>query len=102
MAHLTETQQMTLMRVRRAAQLTLSAELRKALKVKEGDYLEARIVSGGVLLAPVSVVKRRKAFAAIEAAVAKVRDLEPNPAETTLAAEKRIAKQVSAARRRHA
>ena len=93
---------MPLMRVRRAAQLTLSAELRKALNVKEGDYLEARIVSGGVLLAPVSVVKRQKAFAAIEAAVAKVRDLEPNPAETALAAEKRIAKQVSAARRRHA
>ena len=93
---------MPLMRVRRAAQLTLSAELRKSLKVKEGDYLEARIVPGGVLLAPVSVVKRQKAFAAIEAAVAKVRDLEPKPAETALAAEKRIAKQVSAARRRHA
>ena len=102
MTYLTETEKMPLMRLRRAAQLTLSAELRKALKVKEGDYLEARIVSGGVLLAPVSVVKRQKAFAAIEAAVAKVRDLEPNPAESALAAEKRIAKQVSAARRRHA
>ena len=102
MAHLTETQQMTLMRVRRAAQLTLSADLRKALNVKEGDYLEARVVSGGVLLAPVSVVKRQKAFAAIEAAVSKVRDLAPDPAETVLAAEKKIAKQVSAARRRRA
>ena len=102
MTHPTETQQMTLMRVRRAAQLTLSADLRKALNVKEGDYLEARIVSGGVLLAPVSVVKRQKAFAAIEAAVAKVRDLKPDPAEAVLAAEKKIAKQVSAARRRHA
>ena len=97
-----ETLPMALMRVRRAAQLTLPAELRKALKVKEGDYLEAHIVAGGVLLAPVAVVKRKRAFAAIEAAVAQVRDREPNAAETVLAAEKKIAREVTAARRRHA
>jgi hypothetical protein len=38
------------MRVRTAAQLTLSAEVRRALNVKEGDYVEAQIVEGGVLL----------------------------------------------------
>ena len=48
---------MTLMRVRRMAQLTLPAEVRRALNVQEGDYLEAQIVKGGVLLRPVAVVK---------------------------------------------
>ena len=37
---------MTLMRIRNAAQLTLPSEVRKALNIKEGDYLEASIVSG--------------------------------------------------------
>ena len=34
---------MILVRVRRAAQLTLPADIRQALNVKEGDYLEASI-----------------------------------------------------------
>lgn len=93
---------MALMRVRRAAQLTLPAELRKALNVKEGDYLEARVVEGGVLLSPVSVVQRKKAFAAIESATSKVQDLEPNPADDVIAEEQVIAQEVKAARRKHA
>jgi AbrB family looped-hinge helix DNA binding protein len=40
---------MTLMRVRGAAQLTLPADIRQALNVKEGDYLEASITPEGVL-----------------------------------------------------
>jgi len=47
---------MSLVKVRRAAQITLPNDIRKALDVREGDYLEAEIVEGGVLLRPVSVV----------------------------------------------
>ena len=49
---------MVLMRLRRMAQLTLPAEIRRVLKVREGDLLEAKIISGGVLLKPVAVVLR--------------------------------------------
>src|SRR6266581_5870644 len=44
---------MTLMRLRRAAQLTLPADVRRALNVKDGDYLEAQVMKDGVLLRPV-------------------------------------------------
>ena len=56
-----ENMQMALMRVRRLAQLTLPAEVRRALNVQEGDYLEAKIVKDGVLLKPVAVVERERA-----------------------------------------
>ncbi len=89
---------MTLMRIRNAAQLTLPADVRKALNVKEGDYLEARIVSGGVLLRPVSVVERDRAWQGIVKATGKV----TRPKRGDLADERAIAREVKAARRRHA
>ena len=39
---------MTLVRLRERAQITLPQEVRDALKVKQGDYLEAEVVEGGV------------------------------------------------------
>ena len=44
-----------LVRVRRAGQITLPREVRKAMNLGEGDYLEPRFTKGGVLLRPVSV-----------------------------------------------
>jgi AbrB family looped-hinge helix DNA binding protein len=52
---------MTLVKVRRAAQITLPAEMRSALRVSEGDYLEAELVEGGVLLRPVAIFSREQA-----------------------------------------
>jgi AbrB family looped-hinge helix DNA binding protein len=52
------TEAMALVRVRERAQITLPQEVRDALKVKQGDYLEAEIVAGGVLLRPKAVVDR--------------------------------------------
>jgi AbrB family looped-hinge helix DNA binding protein len=95
-----ENRDMTLMRVRSAAQLTLPAEVRKALKIKEGDYLEAEIVAGGVLLKPVAVVARKRAWERLQASVAKVRDMKPVLDEDVSAEEKRLAAQVTAARRK--
>ena len=63
---------MALMRVRAAAQLTLPADVRKALNIKEGDYLETEIVDGGVLLKPVALVDRKDAWRRIQSITAKI------------------------------
>ena len=102
MNHLKEDLQMTLMRIRNAAQLTLPSEVRKALNIKEGDYLEASIVSGGVLLKPVSVVERDRAWTSIVKASAKVKDKGPRSKKSNLSEERTIAREVKALRRQHA
>jgi AbrB family looped-hinge helix DNA binding protein len=94
-----ESMHMALMRVRRLAQLTLPAEVRRALNVKEGDYLEAHIVKDGVLLKPVAVVERKRAWQRIEKVMSRVRDRKPNPKEDVTAEEERIAQEVKAYRR---
>jgi bifunctional DNA-binding transcriptional regulator/antitoxin component of YhaV-PrlF toxin-antitoxin module len=48
----------SLIRLRRAGQITLASEIGKALRLREGDYLEASLVKGGVFLKPVMVVRR--------------------------------------------
>ena len=105
MTYHNEDNQMALMRVRAAAQLTLPADVRKALKIKEGDYLEAEIVKGGVLLKPVAVVNRKDAWRRIQSAVATVRDLKPRRGKDAAADEQWISDQVKAhrgKRRKHA
>src|SRR5262245_27130853 len=47
-----------LVRLKRAAQITLPAELRKQFHLEEGDYLEAEAVEGGILLKPVAFIER--------------------------------------------
>lgn len=49
---------MSLVRVRRAAQITLPRDIRLAAKLEEGDYLEAEMTERGILLRPVSVAAR--------------------------------------------
>jgi AbrB family looped-hinge helix DNA binding protein len=93
---------MAVVRVRRAAQLTLPVEVRKALRIKEGDYLDARIVKDGVILKPVSLVERKQALANIKKITSRVRDLRPNPREGSRAAEERIARYVKDFRRKRA
>jgi AbrB family looped-hinge helix DNA binding protein len=61
MPHGEEPCSMALVRLKRAAQITLPAELRKQFNLEEGDYLEAEAVEGGILLKPVSVMDREQA-----------------------------------------
>jgi AbrB family looped-hinge helix DNA binding protein len=85
---------MALMRVRRMAQLTLPAEVRRALNVHEGDFLEATIVKEGVLLKPVSMVERERAWEGILHALhatSQVRDLKPDPSKSNKQEEEEIA-----------
>lgn len=49
---------MTLVRLRERAQITLPQEVREALQVKQGDYFEAEVVDGRLILKPVAVVAR--------------------------------------------
>lgn len=49
---------MALVKVRRAAQITLPREIRDAAHLEEGDYLEAQLTSEGILLRPVSIGSR--------------------------------------------
>ena len=51
-------QLMALVKVRRAAQITLPREIRDAAHLEEGDYLEAQLTEEGILLRPVSIGSR--------------------------------------------
>ena len=78
---------MALMRLRRASQLTLPTEVRRALNVKEGDYLEARVRKDGVLLKPVAMVGRAQALARIRKAVSHVRPRDGGLSEDAIVRE---------------
>jgi AbrB family looped-hinge helix DNA binding protein len=56
--HAPREQPMALVKVRRAAQITLPREIRDAAHLAEGDYLEAELTRDGILLRPVSIGKR--------------------------------------------
>jgi len=73
--------------------------VRQALNVQEGDYLEAQIVKGGVLLKPVSVVERKRAWKRIEKTVANVKDKNANPDADNRIEEEAIAEAVKDYRR---
>ena len=70
---------MALVRLLRGGQVTLPAELRQKLQVKEGDYLEAEVVGNGMLLKPVAFVSREQAWKAIRQAQQSVRYIGPEP-----------------------
>ena len=70
---------MALVRLLRGGQVTLPAELRQKLQVKEGDYLEAEVVENGMLLKPVAFVSRERAWKAIREAQRSVRYIGPEP-----------------------
>ena len=90
---------MALMRVRRLAQLTLPADVRRALNVQEGDYLEAEIVKEGVLLKPVALVERARVWERIAAIKGRVRERKPQPGKSDTEVESEIADAVKAFRR---
>jgi AbrB family looped-hinge helix DNA binding protein len=64
--HLKDEKHIQLVRLKRAAQITLPPELRQQFGLAEGDYLEVTSTKDGILLKPVSVVAR---------------NLKPTPAE---------------------
>jgi AbrB family looped-hinge helix DNA binding protein len=92
---------MALVKMIRNGQITLPAEARKALRLKEGDYLEAEVVDGEVRLRPVAVVDRKAAWRRIREAQASVRYIGPEPRPDPEEEERWIFEAVEEFRDRH-
>ncbi len=69
---------MSLLKVKRFAQVTLPPELRKRFHLAEGDYLEAEAVEQGILLKPVTVVERKQAWERLVSGAGRVKDSKPS------------------------
>ena len=93
---------MVLVKVRRAAQITLPAEIRKQLEIAEGDYLEAEVVDGNVLLKPVPADERSRAWQQIREAQQSVRYVGPEPRPSPEEEEQMIFEEVEALRHKRA
>ena len=93
---------MTLVKVLRSGQVTLPAEARKSLRLEEGDYLEAEVSEGALVLRPVAVVDRRQALDRMLAAKARVRPAPEQAAKSPEEQEREIFEEVKAMRREHA
>lgn len=94
---------MALLRILRAGQITLPSELRKQFHLIENDYVEAQAVKEGILLKPVTVVEREKAWNNVFAAMKSVKDKKPQRKQTPREQEEEITQLVKDARKkRHA
>jgi AbrB family looped-hinge helix DNA binding protein len=89
-------------KVGRAAQITLPAEIRKQLEVTEGDYLEAEVIEGSLVLRPVSTAGRQRAWQQIREAQRSVRYVGPEPRPSPEEEEKMIFEEVEALRHKRA
>jgi AbrB family looped-hinge helix DNA binding protein len=70
---------MTIIRIRERAQITLPAEVRRALNVGKGDYLEAEVVEGGLMLKPVALIDREMARTRLRELLRGSRYVGPGP-----------------------
>jgi AbrB family looped-hinge helix DNA binding protein len=91
---------MALVKLRRFAQLTLPVELRRQFHLEEGDYLEAEAVPDGILLKPVSVVEREKAWEGVVEVLDRVHAKLPPSGKSPQEEEEEIAQMVKDFRKR--
>lgn len=100
MSHITKqgTSDMALVKIKDRAQITLPPEVRQALNVGVGDYLEAEVVEGGVLLKPVAVVERTKAWDDLFEVLKRVRYQGPEPRPSPEEEERRVVDMIRAYR----
>jgi AbrB family looped-hinge helix DNA binding protein len=91
---------MALIKVGRAAQITLPAEIRRQLEIVEGDYLKIEVVDGGVLLKPITKAERKKAWAEIRRIIDEPKWRKP-PSMSPEEEEQMIFEEVEALRHRH-
>jgi antitoxin MazE len=92
---------MSLVKIRRAAQITLPSDIRQTLGVKEGDYLEAELVEGGIMLKPVAVVNRetarRRLLEMLDTSRGSSRNVGPEPTDDELM--RTVVEEIKTARR---
>jgi AbrB family looped-hinge helix DNA binding protein len=70
---------MALVKMLRGGMLTLPAEIRRSLRLGDGDYLDAEVVDGKVELRPVAVVDREEAWKRIREIVDEDKYIGPEP-----------------------
>jgi AbrB family looped-hinge helix DNA binding protein len=95
-------QLMALLKLRRASQITLPAELRRQFHLAEGDYLEAEAVKEGILLRPVSIIDRARARKRLIAVMERVHAKLPPSTQDPLEEEQEIAREIKQHRIEHA
>ena len=93
---------MSLVKIRRSAQITLPADVRRALNVGDGDYLEAELVEGGVLLRPMATGERVDAWRRIDEARRTVRPVPEQAVKPVEQQEREILEEVNEVRRAYA
>lgn len=93
---------MALLKLRRAAQITLPAELRRQFHLAEGDYLEAEAVKEGILLRPVSIIEREHARKRLVEVMDRVHAKLPSSPQDPIAEEQEIAREIKQYRKEHA
>ncbi len=102
MEHSEEHSQMALVRLKRAAQITLPAELRKRFNLEEGDYLEAEAVAEGILLKPIAVIDRQHARQTLREVLDRVHAKLPPSDKSSLEEEEEITRIIKELRREDA
>ena len=93
---------MSLVQLKRAAQLTLPSELCKQFNLKEGDYLEAEAVEDGILLKPVVFIERQEAWEQVRAVLDRVHAKLPLSDKSPLEQEEEITRIIKALRQEDA
>ncbi|HEV8711874.1 MAG TPA: AbrB/MazE/SpoVT family DNA-binding domain-containing protein [Candidatus Binatia bacterium] len=93
---------MALLKVLRAGQVTLPVELRKQFNLDVDGYVEAQVVKEGILLKPVSVVARKKAWDKVVKVLDRVHAKLPPSKKSSREQEEEIAQEIKRFRKRHA
>jgi len=91
----------SLLKLRKFAQVTLPADLRKKFNLAEGDFLEAEAVEKEILLKPVTVVEREKVWNQLYKSMENVKDRKPKPKQSAKKQEEEIAKMMKNFRKQH-
>ena len=69
----------SLIKMTRSGQITLPAEVRKVLALKEGDYLEADVIDGKIQLEPLVKINREEAERQLDEILSRVKYTGPEP-----------------------
>jgi AbrB family looped-hinge helix DNA binding protein len=93
---------MALLKLKRHAQITIPAELRKQFNLEEGDYLEALATQAGILLKPMSVIEREQAWDKVLEVMDQVHAKQPPSDRSPHEQEEEIATIIKTTRRKYA
>ena len=96
------TETMALIRILRRGLLTLPADMRKELKLKDGDYVEAEVSEGKLILKPITVVDQSKADRELEAILSRVKYVGPEPRPSEEEVAELVNREIQAYRAHHA